>query len=111
MENKVKEYIEKGHKLLKEKYWKDYEKIVPIRVNDLYRGMELNAFLEIIEEYELNRDLKKCYLLFEKQNHSGMSAGLVASLIYAFHDDGDKIVRTLGFKCKDKESKDTEGER
>lgn len=108
MESKIKEYIEKGHKLLKEKYWETYDKIVPIRVNDLYRGMELNAFLEIIERYELNKNLKDCYLLFERQNHSGMSANLVASLIYNFHDNGDKIIRALGFKCKDKESEYTE---
>lgn len=103
MDKQIKEYITKGHELLKEKYWTDYDRIVPIRVNDLYGGMEVGAFLEVIECYEKHKDLDKCYTVFEKQGHSGMSASLVASMIYRFHDEGDKIVRKLGFKCKDKE--------
>ena len=98
----IEKYIEKGHRLLKEKYWDEYDRIVPIRVGDLYHGMELRCFLEIIESYDTDKDLSKCNRLFDKQNHSGISAGLVANLIYAFHDEGDKIVRALGFKCKDK---------
>jgi hypothetical protein len=105
----VKEYIEKGHKILSEKYWKKYDEIVPIRVGDLYHGMELGAFLEIIELYDKNHELQECARAFDRQNHSGMSASLVASLIYNFHDNGDKIVRALGFECKDKNQEDGGG--
>ena len=101
----VQSYCEKGHKILKEKYWEKYDEIVPIRLNDLYRGMELNAFLEIIEFYDKHHDLKLCATKFDAQNHSGMSASLVASLIYNFHDEGDKIIRALGYECEDKEVK------
>lgn len=99
---KVNELISRGHKLIAQKYWAKYDEIVPIRVDDLYGGLEVECFLDIIETYEKNKDLNECYYLFEKQAHSGWSAGLVAKMIYAFHDDGDKIVRKLGYKCEDK---------
>lgn len=100
MNNKVQHYIDEGHRLLDKKYWNNYDKIVPIRVNDLYGGMELGAFLEVIEDYKEHKDLQRCYDIFEKQGHSGMSASLVASLIYNFCEDGDKIVERLGFKSR-----------
>lgn len=102
----IDKYIEKGHTIIKEKYWSEYDKIVPIRVNDLYHGFELDAFLEIVKCYDDTKDLDKCNLLFDRQNHSGMSASLVATLIYHYHDEGDKIVRRLGYECKDKEVTD-----
>lgn len=45
----VADYIEKGHRVLKSKYHKRWDKIVPARVSDLYRGSELQAALDIIE--------------------------------------------------------------
>lgn len=44
----VEYYVEKGHELLDKKYWKDWDEIVPIRLNDLYHGMELKCCLEIV---------------------------------------------------------------
>lgn len=108
---KVKGLIAKGHELIAQKYWAEYDRIVPIRVDDLYGGMEVSAFLEIIEAYEITKDLEECYHVFDKQNHSGWSAGLVARMIYCFHDDGDKIVRRFGFECKDKEKDSANKER
>ena len=95
-------YIERGHKILDKKYHEEYDKIVPVRVEDLYHGMELKCFLDIIETYDKHHDVKLCAKQFNQQNHSGMSAGITASLIYHFHDEGDIIVRALGFECKDK---------
>lgn len=108
MKKTIQDYIERGHKVIDKALWKEYDKIVPIRVKDLYCGMELGAFLEIVESYNEKKDLKECYRLFDKQGHSGMSASLVASLIYKFHKNGDIIVRALGFTCKDKENEKNE---
>lgn len=85
------EWIEKGHKILDEKYWEKWDRCVPIRLDDLYHGMELGCCLEIVEALNNGCELSHALDLMEKQNHSGMSWGLVRSMIYSFCDRGQEF--------------------
>ena len=49
---KIAKYISDGHKILDEKYWNDWDKCVPIRVNDIYGGMELGRSEEHTSELQ-----------------------------------------------------------
>lgn len=89
------EWKAKGRTFLKEKYWEYWDKCVPIRLDDLYRGMELGSLQELLVEYDKNKDLSKVKEIFEGQGHSGMSAGLMFCMLRAFHDDGEKIAEYL----------------
>ena len=51
------EWIEKGNKVLDKKHHSLWAKIVPIRLNDLYRGFELGACLDIVEQLNNNCEL------------------------------------------------------
>ena len=46
----TKEWIEKGQEVLDIKYLVEWNKCVPIRLGDLYRGMELKCCLDIVKE-------------------------------------------------------------
>jgi hypothetical protein len=85
------EWIEKGHGILDEKYYDEWDRIVPIRLNDLYQGMELGACLEIVEELNKGCDIKKAIDIIEGQGHSGMSFSLVRAMVKAFCDRGDEF--------------------
>ena len=52
--NKINEYIEEGHKLIEKNKWAEWERIVPIRVTDLYEGLELGYTLKLIEMLDIN---------------------------------------------------------
>jgi len=93
MDNNVKHWIEEGHKIIDEKYWKDWDKCVPIRLDDLYHGMELGCCLEIVKALNEGCDLSHALKLMEAQNHSGMSWGLVRSMIYSFCDRGEEFAK------------------
>ena len=54
----TKEWIEKGKAILAEKYHEAWEKCVPIRLRDLYEGMELGATLDIIKELNAGCELE-----------------------------------------------------
>lgn len=95
MNHKVIEYIERGHRILSSKYWETYDSIVPIRLADLYHGSELNYFLDILNEYNTNKSLENCRILFSSQHCSGLSASLILSLIRDFHDAGSEIIKAL----------------
>ena len=74
-------------------YW---DKIVPIRLGDLYEGMELGSTLDlckIMRDKNLTYDerLHKAYEAFMDQGHSGMSASLVASMLRKFCPDGEDL--------------------
>lgn len=65
---------------------------MPIRLSDLYRGMELGACLDIVVELNKGCSLKKAKGIIEKQGHSGMSFGLVCSMVASFCDRGREFV-------------------
>ena len=69
----TEKWVKKGKQLLSEDKWKLWEEIVPIRLGDLYRGMELGATLEIVEILNNNGTLEEAKNAIENQDHSGMS--------------------------------------
>ena len=88
----TKEWIEKGKAILDEKYHELWIKCVPIRLSDLYRGMELGATLDIVKELNAGCDIQKAKEIIESQGHSGMSFGLVCSMVKSFCDRGSEFV-------------------
>ena len=87
------EWIEKGKAILDEKHHELWTKIVPMRLGDLYRGMELGACLDIVEQLNNGCELDKAKTMIEEQGHSGMSFGLVCSMIKEFCDRGTEFVK------------------
>lgn len=88
----TEEWIEKGNKILDKKHHELWAKIVPIRLKDLYRGFELSACLDIIEQLNNNCDLEQAKMTIEEQGHSGMSFGLVCLMIRELCDRGTEFV-------------------
>lgn len=94
----IPNWIERGHKAFTEDKWEEWDKIVPIRAEDLYHGMELDNTLQIQEilssEYseESFEKAKKC---MEEQGHSGMSWSLVCVMIKEFCNYGEEFVMWL----------------
>lgn len=76
-----------------------WDEIVPIRLNDLYRGMELEEWLKMIRV--LNEDKPKeerfatCKEIFDNAGHSGMSGNLVLSGLCEFHPDGKELAELI----------------
>ena len=96
MDNVVQLYIDKGHEILDEKYWEEWDRIAPIRVSDLYMGFDLASALVIIERLNAGAELKECSEIMHNQDHSGMSWGLVRSLVYHFCDRGVEFALYVG---------------
>ena len=88
----TKEWIEKGNAILDEKYRELWAKCVPIRLGDLYRGMELGMCLDIVKELNNNCSLDEAKVIIESQGHSGMSFGLICSMLKSFCDRGNEFV-------------------
>jgi hypothetical protein len=84
----TKEWIEKGKAILAEKYHETWIECVPIRLGDLYRGMELSNCLTIVKELNAGCELATAKTIIEEQGHSGMSFGLVCSMVKSFCDRG-----------------------
>lgn len=84
----TKEWIEKGKAILAEKYHETWAKCVPIRLGDLYEGMELKATLDIVKKLNEGCELQTAKDIIEGQGHSGMSFGLVCSMVKSFCDRG-----------------------
>ena len=86
------EWVEKGKKILDEKHHKLWTKITPIRLGDLYQGMQLGNCLEIVEQLNKGETLENVKPLIENQGHSGMSFSLVCSMVKEFADRGAEFV-------------------
>lgn len=88
----TKEWIMRGNAILNEKYHEKWAKCVPIRLDDLYKGMELGATLDIVKELNAGCGLDVAKGIIEGQGHSGMSFGLVCAMVKSFCDRGEEFV-------------------
>lgn len=88
----TKEWIEKGNTILDEKYRKLWAECVPIRLDDLYQGMELGMCLDLVMELNNGCTLENAKDIINNQGHSGMSFGLVCSMVKSFCDRGQEFV-------------------
>jgi len=88
----AKEWIAKGNEILDEQYHEKWAKCVPIRLDDLYQGMELKCCLDIVSELNKGCSLDEAKTIIEGQGHSGMSFGLVCSMVKSFCDRGQEFV-------------------
>lgn len=94
-------YRDKARGIIAEDHFDEWDRIVPIRLEDLYHGMELDCWLELISELnnaEADNKIgcfETCRDLFYKQGHSGMSASLVFSGLKHFHPLGEELVKYI----------------
>lgn len=107
--NLTKEYCEKARGVILKDQYELWDSIVPIRLRDLYQGMELDATLDlckIMRDESLGYDerLRKAYDEFMNQGHSGMSGSLVASMLRTFCPNGRDLsdaVRNFRYEKKE----------
>ena len=76
-----------------------WDKIVLIRLKDLYRGMELEEWLKMIRVLNENKPKEErfaiCKEIFYNAGHSGMSGNLVLSGLCEFHPDGKELAELI----------------
>lgn len=88
-----KEWIDKAKGIIREEKIDRWNNIVPIRLGDLYRGMELRCTLKLVEMLDIdNCTLDEAKEEFYNQGHSGMSAGLMFSMMREFCIRGNEFV-------------------
>jgi len=59
----------------------------------MYKGMELGNCLDIVMKLNSECKLDVAKEMIEDQGHSGMSFGLVCSMVKSFCDRGDEFVK------------------
>lgn len=87
----IKVWSAKGREVLAEDKWAYWNDIVPVRLNDLYQGMELEASLDIIRILNDGGTLEEAKEKIESQNHSGTSFGLVRLMVKEFAERGEEF--------------------
>jgi hypothetical protein len=102
------QYKEAARGVILEDQYEKWDNCVPIRLGDLYHGMELDCTLDLCkimrdESLSYDKRLRKAYDTFMDQGHSGMSAGLVASMLRVFCPDGNDLAdAVMNFRFESK---------
>ena len=97
----IPNWIKKGHQVFSKDKLEQWDKIVPIRAEGLYNGMELEHILQIQEILSAGysekyfEKAKKC---IEEQCHSELSLSLVCNMIKQFCTHGEEFVIWLNKK-------------
>ena len=96
----TEKYRKEARGLVIEEKLEFWDKCVPIRLDDLYQGMELGCTLDIIrimrdDALTIEQKMEKAKDMFYHQGHSGMSASLMFSMLKEFCPDGAKLVESL----------------
>lgn len=90
----IESWTKKGREILTKDKWDLWEEVVPIRLGDLYRGMELKACLDIVKTLN-SGTLEEAKVMIEGQDHSGMSFSLVCSMVKEFSPRGDEFAEFM----------------
>ncbi|OMD76854.1 hypothetical protein [Paenibacillus odorifer] len=90
------EWKSKGRQVLDQDKWEYWDRIIPIRLNDLYHGMELGCCLKIVKILNDNGSLEEAKKEIENQGHSGMSFGLVRTMVKEFCNRGSEFASFVG---------------
>lgn len=98
----TEEYRKRARGIIPQEHLEFWDKIVPIRLQDLYHGMELDCWLDLIkvlndESKSKEIRMKECLNIFINQGHSGMSAGLVCSGLCKFHALGRELTEYIRY--------------
>lgn len=96
----TEDYRKKARGLVLDSELEFFDECVPIRLGDLYHGMELDCTLDLCkvmrdESIVYAARLEKAYDMFQRQGHSGMSAGLVMSMLRRFCPDGNELADAI----------------
>ena len=90
--NLAAEYIAKGHEVICKSKWAIWDRIVPLRLSDIYLGKELDECLKIITELNRGCSLDEAKQILDKENHSRASENLVCTLVEEFASRGEEFV-------------------
>ena len=94
MTKRISDLIKSGIEVLDKSLWDDWIDLVPMRVFDLYNGMDLEWFL-LLHERLTDSTFEYCKAMFDKQGHSGHSASSVFMLLEKFTPNGKEFVKFL----------------
>lgn len=91
---KTKYWREKARGIIKEDKLDHWDKIVPIRLKDLYQGMELECCLDLAVLLKEGA-FEEAKEMLNNQGHSGMSYGLVCAMLKEFVDNGEEFLEFI----------------
>lgn len=86
----AKHWMEEGRKVLDKSKWALWDRMVPVRLHDLYQGTELKYCLDVVKILD-NGTLEDAKKEIECQGHSGMSFGLVCAMVKEFSQRGEEF--------------------
>ena len=92
--NKTKYWRDKARGIIREDGLDYWDEIVPIRLKDLYEGMELECCIELAK---LTKDnlFEEAKEKLSNQGHSGMSYRLVCSMVKIFAENGVEFLKYI----------------
>lgn len=89
----IKDYRSRARGIIREDKLKQWDDIVPIRVDDIYNGSELGSTLTLVKMLDIDdASFTVVKAEFISQNHSGISTNLMFQLLKEFSIYGEEFV-------------------
>jgi hypothetical protein len=87
----TKYWIDEGHKHLSSEYWELWDKCVPVRLGDLYKGMELDCVIKLVRILNASENIDDTYQAAKKEIKS-------QGHIRSFHKNGSVFIQKLSIE-------------
>ena len=96
----IESYRNEARGIIAEKDLAYWDKIVPIRLSDLYHGWELSCTLDIVKvmndtKSSIEDRVAKAKDIFIQQGHTGMSTTLMFAMLNVFSPNSKELVKEL----------------
>jgi len=85
----------KRYKLIPEKLWDDWEHYIDARIEELYRGEEIEHALQIMEAHASGMSTEEIYEFIISQNYSGNVLITLKTIIAYFYPKGLELIEEI----------------
>jgi len=89
------DWIYRGYKLIPEKLWDDWEHYIDARIEELYRGEEIEHALQIMEAHASGMSTEEIYEFIISQNYSGNVLITLKTIIAYFYPKGLELIEEI----------------
>ena len=94
-EQLIKQWIERGEKIIYPQNFEDWTNCVKNRANDGYHGADLECALKVMESLDNDEDLNDLEDFLNRSNYSGQAYYLILKIILSFSKHGPDFMEHI----------------
>lgn len=97
-EKMINDMIARGHRVIIESKWPEWDDYVPCSVNGIYAGKDIKGSLEIMESLSNDNSetgMRAACKILKQYDYNSTLVKIIQHIVYQYYADGSKFINTI----------------